>query len=103
MRVIHIERAYAPIRRIVIAINLEPWEDRKAEQGGTDKGVIELKEASEEPECFELRCDGGRQILNKGQLEALGKALLELAGYDLLLHPDETGAEKVVQLLRAQR
>lgn len=101
MHVIHIERAYAPVRRIVI--NLEPWEDRKAEQGGTDKGVIELKEASEEPECFELRCDGGRQILNKGQLEALGKALLELADYDILQHQDVAGDVKVVQLLRMQR
>lgn len=76
MSTVRIERTRAPIQRIIIV--LKPWEDRQIEWGGPDRGTIELKEASE-PECFELRCDGGRQVLNKGELAALGKALLELA------------------------
>lgn len=91
MNKVRIERKVTPPRRI--AITLEPWEDRKGEQGGTEPGTVELKAASE-PECFELRCDGGFQILNKGELASLGKAFLELSDHHVLLAPPRNIEEK---------
>lgn len=62
-----------------VVLKLEQYEDRRAMDGPEEPDIV-VREASE-PECYELRSETGRVVLNKGELRELGLALLELSDY----------------------
>jgi len=92
MNKVGIRRLHAPVQEITV--KLEQWEDRRIEHGAEEGLTLSIKEAKE-PECFELRSDGGHQVLNKGELAHIGKAFLELADYEVALLPEKTEKERL--------
>lgn len=73
---VFLHRSFTPIEHL--HVNLEQWEDRETEE----TAPVLMVRPHTEPETFEIRCDGGRQVLNKGDLVLLAKGLLDMAGHE---------------------